>query len=64
MLHKSKDNVIFDASMILKIVELVQAYCPPDRKLAYLECDSCERISHCLECWIEWFGDAAKMNGE
>ena len=62
-LHKAKDNDNFDASMILKIAELVQAYCPPDRKLAYLECANRGSLSRCLACWADWVNDAGKTGG-
>ena len=57
-------NNDLDMIQIQKIYELVVAYCPPGRQYAYLECENCGHISHCLDCWIEWLGDAAKMNGE
>lgn len=57
-------NNDLDMIQIQKIVELVKAYCPPDRQYAYLECEHCGRLSRCLDCWIEWLDDAAKTKGD
>lgn len=59
-MHKNDLDMI----QILKIGELAAAYCPPDRQYGDLECASCGLLSHCIDCWIEWFGDAVKMKGD
>lgn len=56
-----KDDL--DMTHIQKIVELVRAYCPPDRPHAFRTCDNLECLSDCLDCWIEWLDDAAKTKG-
>lgn len=57
-------NDKLDMVRIWKIVELVLAYCPPNRHYEYLECENCGSLSHCLDCWIEWIDDDAKTKGD
>nr|DAW58263.1 MAG TPA: hypothetical protein [Caudoviricetes sp.] len=60
ILHNDYSDII----CFQKIAELIRAYRPPDRPDAYRKCENCDRLSHCLDCWIEWFGDAVKMKGD
>lgn len=57
-------NVELDKFYNRRIVELVLGYCPPDRQYAYLECENCGSLSHCLDCWIEWLNEDAKTKGD
>lgn len=57
-------NDDLDMIYIQKAAEVVRAYCPPDRRHAYRQCENRGSLSHCLDCWIEWFDDAAKMKGD